>query len=178
MLSNWTVSITDADPGVRELAADLIRVRFGAKPLIQIGYGRCGSTRVASKRISSGWTSSVRGERRTPEEGDLCRLQGLLDDLPMRVIMSCDRNVGGRAIDRRWRGSGRHVCGAARSLAARYPTLILNRSRRPPCRVSSPHRRRSAPAAPRQVRTSGRCGSARRWRGTAPRAVRSGSVPA
>ncbi|MFA9446671.1 hypothetical protein [Egicoccus sp. AB-alg6-2] len=49
--SNWTVSITNADSGVRELTARLIREKFGTEPFIQIGYGRCGSTRLASKRF-------------------------------------------------------------------------------------------------------------------------------
>lgn len=49
--SNWTVSITNADPGVLELAAQLISESFGAEPYIQTGYDRCGSTRLASKRF-------------------------------------------------------------------------------------------------------------------------------
>lgn len=49
--SNWTVSITNADPGVIVLAAQLISEHFGAEPFIQTGFNRCGSTRLASKRF-------------------------------------------------------------------------------------------------------------------------------
>jgi intein/homing endonuclease len=49
--SNWTVSITNADQQVLELAAQLISEHFAVEPSIQTGYGRCGSTRLASKRF-------------------------------------------------------------------------------------------------------------------------------
>lgn len=49
--SNWTVSITNADTHVLELGAQLISEHFAVEPFIQTGYGRCGSTRLASKRF-------------------------------------------------------------------------------------------------------------------------------
>jgi hypothetical protein len=49
--SNWTVSITNADRGVLELAAQLISEHFAVEPYIQTGFDRCGSARLASKRF-------------------------------------------------------------------------------------------------------------------------------
>jgi hypothetical protein len=98
--SNWTVSITNADAGVRELAARLIREKFGTEPFIQTGFGRCGSTRIASKRFIE-WLDFV-GAGRTayakrippvvlaaPRSSVLAFLQGLaLDGYSTQVGMS------------------------------------------------------------------------------------------
>jgi hypothetical protein len=89
--SNWTVSITNADAHVLELAAQLISEHFAVEPFIQTGYGRCGSTRLASKRFIE-WLDFIGAGRtayekrippavmNSPRETTLAFLRGLALD--------------------------------------------------------------------------------------------------